>query len=244
MGYILNIDDSENVALTNKLEKLHKSAMPVAVRGTLNDLAFEAKKKHLPRTFEKAFTVRKKGFVNSHSRVNKSPNTFKLSEMEAEMGIVQGKSDAGDELKKQEFGGQIKGRDYIPLPGPSGGKGKARTSGSYGKTVSKRYYLTRIEPEKHKPVFKQQGFIRAAFAAGVGEFLRFGEVLLEIKKLSKPSRDHVFIKAEPIYSYEQGRSITLDKRPFIQPAGVLAQKSTNKIFREQAKKRFEKYMKA
>ncbi len=243
MGYSLNIDASENVELTNRLEKLHKSAMPVAVRGTLNDLAFEAKKKHLPKTAEKAFTVRKKGFFSSHSRVNKSPNTFKLNEMQAEMGIVQGKSDAGDEMKKQEFGGQIKGRDYIPLPGPTGTGGRARTSGSYGKTVSKRYYLKRIEPEKHKPVFKQQGFIRAAFAAGKGGFLRFGEVIVEIRKLKKPSRDSVFIKAEPVYAFEEGRTVNLEPRPFIKPAGEKAQLSANELYIKQAERRFEKYMK-
>lgn len=42
----LNVNTDATVALTNKLEKLHKSAFPVAVRSTLNSAAFDMKKRH------------------------------------------------------------------------------------------------------------------------------------------------------------------------------------------------------
>ena len=41
---ILNVNTDAVVALTNKLEKLHRSAFPVAVRSTLNSAAFDMKK--------------------------------------------------------------------------------------------------------------------------------------------------------------------------------------------------------
>jgi hypothetical protein len=235
MSLQLNINSDKLVSLANKLEKTHKSALPVAVRQSLNDAAFEAKKKHVRKTFDKQFIVRKKGFIGSHTRVNKSKNTFNVNEMQSEMGVIKGKSEAGDELKYQELGGTIKDRDYIPLPG-------ARVSQSQAKTVSKRHYLNRIEPQKNKPVFKQQNFIRAAFAAGEKGYLVFGEVLIQIRKIKKPSRNSVFIKAVPVYSYEKNRTIRLKPAPFIEPAGELAMKDIPKHFRERAKQRFQKYM--
>jgi len=235
MAFSININDDELVGLTNKLEKTHKSAMPVAVKQTLNDAAFEAKTKHLPGTFNKQFTVRKKGFIKSHTKVNKSKNTFDIRKMEAEMGVIKGKSRAGDELQYQELGGTLKDKDYIPLPG-------ARVSGSQAKTVSKRYYMNRIRPDKKKPVFKQQAFIRAAFAAGEKGYIVFGEVLLQIRKLKKPSKDSIFIKTKALYSYEKGRTISLSPSQFIRPAGEMAAKNIPQHFRKRAQQRFEKYM--
>lgn len=240
MDFNLNIDAKELVVLTDKLERTHKSALPVSVRGALDDAAFEAKTKHVEKEFAGQFTIRKKGFIKSHTHVNKSPNTFDVKKMESHMGVLQGKSSAGDELKVQELGGTLKHRDYIPLPGPSGGEG-ARASGSYGKRVSKRYYLTKIKPEQGKPVYKQQAFIRAAFKGGEGSFILFGKVLLEIRKLKKPSRDKLHIKAKPLYSYEENRTVNLRERPFIRPAGEKASDSIPEHFIQRAKKQFEKY---
>ena len=58
-----NVNTDEVVRLTNRLEKLNKSAMPIAVRSTLNDVAFQSKQTHLPKEFDKKFTIRKKNFI-------------------------------------------------------------------------------------------------------------------------------------------------------------------------------------
>ena len=42
----INVDNDKFVYFTNKLESLSRSAMPKAVRGTLNGLALDVKKKH------------------------------------------------------------------------------------------------------------------------------------------------------------------------------------------------------
>ncbi|MBL4809315.1 MAG: hypothetical protein JKY43_04565, partial [Phycisphaerales bacterium] len=48
MAVEFNVNTDAVVSLTNKLEKLHKSAFPVAVRGTLNSAAFDVKQKSMP----------------------------------------------------------------------------------------------------------------------------------------------------------------------------------------------------
>jgi len=73
-----NINTDKVVSLTNKLEKLHKSAMPVAVRMTLNDAAFDMKQIQIGRQFKGQFTIRKKNFIRSHTVAVKSKNTFRI----------------------------------------------------------------------------------------------------------------------------------------------------------------------
>lgn len=118
-----NIDNREVVQLTNQLERLHRSAMPVVVRQTLNTAAFEARR-HAIRQFKQNFTVRKITFISSHLTVNKVANTFSLSDMEATMGIPKGKSKAGDDLKFLETGGRGRKHDAPTLLGRKGNKMK------------------------------------------------------------------------------------------------------------------------
>ena len=62
---VLNINTDALVHYTNQLEKLHKSALPVAIRGSLNDVAFEMKKFNMPRIAKETFTERKKKLFQS-----------------------------------------------------------------------------------------------------------------------------------------------------------------------------------
>jgi len=228
-----NVNTDEVVKLSNKLEKLHKSALPIAVRGTLNDVAFEAKQKFVEKEFNKQFIIRKRNFIKAHTIVNKSINTFNVNQMQSEMGVIKGKSQAGDELDVQEFGGVIKKREFIPM-NPS------RASKSPSKLISKRFYLQNIKAKKDKPIFKNQDFIRAAFKVGKNGFLLFENILIQIRNITK--KNGLFIKMEPLYSYEKGRSITLKKSPFIEPSGLKASKNMNNIFYENAQKQFDKYL--
>jgi len=238
MKHAFDVNTDEAVKLANKLEKVHKSALPVAVRATLNDAAFEAKQKHVEKTFASKFTTRKKSFIRSHTSVNKVSNTFNINQMQSEMGVIKGKSNAGDELNKQEFGGTVKNRDFIPM-NPS------RVSKSQSKLVSKRFYLKNIKSKNkgRKPIFKDQGFIKAAFKAGKNGFVLFENVLLHIRTIKKQGNSNLFIKADPLYSYEKGRSVSLQKAPFIGPAGLKASSNMGVFFKKNAEKQIKKYLK-
>ena len=116
MAKTFNINNADVVQLTNRLEKIHKSSMPVSVRGALNDAAFDMKKNQLEKTFDREFTIRKKTLIRSHTAFNRSKNTFNINEMISEAGVIKGKSKAGDELETQEKGGSLSGRKSIVTP--------------------------------------------------------------------------------------------------------------------------------
>jgi hypothetical protein len=212
---------------------MHKSALPVSVRGALNDAAFNAKTKFIPREFDENFTQRKKNFISSHTAFNRSPNTFNINKMVSEAGVIKGKSEAGDNLEKQEFGGTIKNREYIPMDAARVGKNKT-------KLVSKRFYIKNIKPQRSKRRSQNQQFIRAAFKAGKGGFVRYDDFLFSIRSIKKQKGDKLFIKADPVYSFKENRSVSISKAPFIWPAGLEAAKMIPEFFVKQAERRINK----
>lgn len=125
---VLNINTDALVVYTNQLEKLHKSGLPIAIRSSLNDVAFEMKKFVMPRMASQTFEERKKNFFKANSRVEMAQG-FDMKKMAATVGFVSSglhnKSTnwAVKDLEQQESGGRIGGRAYIPMEG-------ARVSGT------------------------------------------------------------------------------------------------------------------
>jgi len=64
-----NINTDAAVVMTNKLEKMHRSALPVAIRRTLDSASFDVKQRSLLLNTEKTFEQRKKTFFKATSRV-------------------------------------------------------------------------------------------------------------------------------------------------------------------------------
>ncbi len=64
---IFNINTDASVMLVNKLEQLHRSAFPLAVRGTLNAAAFDVKMKTLDESATQNFERRSPTFFKRFS---------------------------------------------------------------------------------------------------------------------------------------------------------------------------------
>jgi hypothetical protein len=221
-----NINTSEVVELTNKLEKMHRSAMPVAVRGSLNDAAFDMKKNQVEQVFKSRFTTRKKNFIRSHTVANKSKNTFNINEMKSEVGVIKGKSDAGDQLEKQEFGGTIANRDFIPMDPARIGKNKK-------KLVSRKNYLKAVKVKKAK------NLVRAAAKAGKGNHILYNYTLFQVKGI-RNTRRKTKLRLLPIYSFKSGRNVQISKQPFLKPAGENSAKKIPDFFIQRAKNKLMK----
>lgn len=220
------------VQLTNKLEKMHRSDLPLVVRQTLNDLAFDNKQNEIEDSFRSNFTIRKQNFIKSHTAANKSMNTFDISKMQSMSGVIKGKSTAGDMLEIQEFGGNIPDRENIPLP-PS------RTSKSNAKLVSKRNYLNRVKPKNKKPIKTGRSLIQAAKFHGPGSILLFDKVLIRVKNILKRG----FVRYTKLYSVEDNRTVHISKSPFLEQSGMKTSKKIFDIYSRNAIKRLKKYEK-
>lgn len=131
----LNVNNDIAIQFTAKLEKLHRSAFPSAVRNTLNEVAFNAKKL-VPQKANENFTIRQKNLFTRMTLVQKASG-FNVSGMSSKIGIDGTKGSLSEGLEKQETGGVITGRKLIAHD-------MARTSSSNKKKVKGKNYLKNI----------------------------------------------------------------------------------------------------
>ena len=217
MAFDINTD--EFIELTSKLGALHKSALPVAVRGTLNDAAFETKK-WIPITASRKFVTRRKFFFRAFSSVQ-TARGFDINSMKSIVGISPDKgSKVAEGLEKQETGGTLIGRKLIPHD-------KARVSGSHKRTVRNKHYLSNIS-NMSTPKNRRKGSEYLLIKKGGSG------TVFKIQKRARGS------KLVPVYTYRNTKKTRLMPTPFMRPATWIATKKIPRFFHKQASRQFKK----
>jgi len=215
MAFDINTD--EFIKLTVKLGNLHRAALPVAVRATLNDAAFETKAL-VPITASREFTIRNKSFFRAFSAVNKARG-FDINSMQSEVGInaSMGK-DTAEGLAQQEKGGIVSGRKLVPFDA-------ARIGGSNQRQVRKKHKLAQIK-------FTQPGRQRVG---GINYLLiKKGSTgfLFEIMKT----------KLKPLYFWRDDRKSKVEKSPFMAPASMIARNKIPGFYKRNAERQFNRVL--
>ena len=219
MGFDINTGAA--IKLTTKLGRLHKSALPVAVRGTLNNAAFETKSL-LPEIASRKFVTRNKSFFRAFSSVN-TARGFDINSMSAQVGINSAKgSEVAEGLEKQETGGSIEGRKLIPHD-------KGRVSGSHNKRLRRKNRFGKINITDSRKGGKRTNYLLIK-KGGKG-------TVFEIKGTGKRR------KLTPIYTYRSTRTSVVKASPFMKPASLMAVKKMPKFYKEQAERQFKRLLK-
>ena len=231
MAQAFNINNADVVKLTNKLEKMHKSAMPLAVRGTLNDAAFLMKKYKIILHFKRTFTERQKNFIKTHTWANKSKNTFNIKEMVSEVGVLLDKSTSGNELINQEYGGIIKKRDYINTDESRVAESRTRRVGKVGRVKGKEL-----------KIYRGKSFVKKVHRAKEGGYIKHKKWIFRINSIDRKN-GRLKINTTPIFTFKRGRSVRIKKRPFLKPAANDIIKIQHRIFKKNAEKRIRYYYK-
>lgn len=244
----LNINADQIVAYTNKLEKMHKSALPVAIRGTLNDAAFAMKKNNMPKIARQMFEERQPNFFKANSRAEPAQG-FDINKMVAQVGFVSSglhspsTNYAVRDLEKQEHSGTIKGRSFKPLPGARiGGTGNVRSNWRIAKLLKAGNVVnakdsTFMGTGKNG---KMQQFIKASIHAGVGGYVLGGKLMWRVVNLKRIGRNIQF-KKQKLYSFnKQGVAKIKTPHGFMRKAAEEVQKEMEFFFRLQAYKQFKK----
>lgn len=216
----LDVNTAAIIGFTNKLDQLSRSALPVAVRNTLNNAAFETKNE-VPKTASSKFVIRNKNFFRSMTLVNKAGG-FDINTMQSEVGISNSKNKVAEGLQKQETGGAIQGRTLIAMDG-------ARVSGSSNKQVKRTNYLANIRLPKSKKKGSGTGFVKIKTASGM--------VIFQTKK--NAGRKNL---GKAVYSYRKNRAVGIKKVPFMEIASVKIQKTMPEIYVKEAEKQIRKYL--
>lgn len=225
-----NIGSDDLVQLTNRLEKMHRSDLPIIVRQTLNKAAVEGRKTSLPKTYNKAFTVRNKSFLRSRSRFDLAKG-FNLNRMESRFGIIDQNDRFTQGLSKQEKGGSVKS-NFIAMP-------MARISKSEDKQIRKKNRLANIAFRNRIKDGNKRKMIKGAYAAGKGGYILYGQTLFEVRGFKRQKNGNSFVKLTPLYSFQENRRVSVKGTNFVQNAGMAEAKQLNKNFERYAKQRIK-----
>ena len=231
----LNINTDEAVKFTNKLEKLHKSALPVAIREALNDAVIDVKQNTMPTKAIETFVNRSKNFFKANSKYEKAKG-FNIHTMTATVGFFENKlveqstNYAVKDLEEQEGGGVINMKTFIPTV-------YARTGNTKRGLVRPNFRLKSIRRKGLLDVSKmytqvagneRQKYMIAAKRVGIGGFIMYKRFIWKINKVdvfggnNKRSR----IERTPLYHVSKGRNIRVKTTNFMKLASL---KTNNKM---------------
>lgn len=244
---LLNINTDAIVAYTNRLEKLHKSDLPIAIRNTLSKAALETKTRSLLKISSNKFTNRNKTFFKAKSRFQRALG-FDINKMKATVGMVDlrrsGNDHAVRNLEQQEHGGKIRGKSFIPTD-------KARVGGNPSKPVAPRNRISRIpirnviRTRKSRGKNKDQRFIRSVIMAkrkfGTKAYILTDRILFRVNNLSFNKRSRKLrLKITPLYSFKRGRSANVTATNFMRESSLIQAKRLDIFYKNEAQKRIAK----
>jgi uncharacterized protein YfiM (DUF2279 family) len=225
----LNINTDAVVRHTARLEQLHRSALPVAIRGALNGAAYDVKKVTMPKASD-IFTHRSPTFFKATSKVNPAKG-FNIRSMASMVGFLPqaGAKESGGatkDLQQQEDGGRIGHRAFIPLR-------KARAGSSNNRRVRANVRLAAIrskiiDSKTSKAKTKAGQFFSSAMLAGKGGFVignlrnsAGNKTLLQINSVHREN-GRTYVNSTPIYSVKSGRSVQPKATHFMRKASLIS----------------------
>lgn len=236
----LVIKSDELAIIANKLERVHKSDLPIAIRSTLNTMAFRMKKTEIGRSAEKEFDYKRTNIVNNLSRFEKATG-FDIKRMKSKAGITEqpGRQKVARGLAAQEKGGKIEGKSTPTL--------QAR-GGSVSSKVRKARQLqsNRIIDARNK---KRQYFIAAAaIAKKQNGYLitksKSSEVsaVALVSRFTRKKRGNPNIKLRWMYSIQEDNKVIKPSkgRRYMKKAYINTMNDFHNEFLRQANKRLKK----
>ena len=248
MSKIFDVNTDSAIQLSAKLERLHKSAFPSAVRNTLNATAFDAKK-NIPKVSKKIFITRQASFFRRFSTVKKAEG-FNMNKMKSTVGINASlDKKVADNLVSQEFGGKVNSKKLIP-------HNNARVGRSLNKRVSAANRFNKVKIHDASRAFKNaKGSRGSRFIAAVMSTAKSGKphmmiksgdkgMVYELKSVSQSRKTRkVNFKIKKLYSVRSNNSHNVKSTKFMKRSVDIASRKMNGFYKNNAEFQFKKFLK-
>jgi len=247
----LNINTDACVVLTNKLEQLHRSALPVAIRQTLNAAAFDVKKNTLQQSANKNFIRRTPNFFKKFSGVQKATG-FDVKSMKATVGMTdmgRGKAaeTAIDHMQIQEEGGVIDdGFDYLRHSrGGSNVKGRVRRTNYYDKT---KVISGRSNRRNGKGSVKSNFVARAYRALKENKPMFFnsikGNYLMRVTAIRRSKKGKLKISSQLLMKDRKGKPAKITATNFSREAAEMSIKKIEGFYLIEGQKQIDRLIRS
>lgn len=248
---IFNVNTQACVVLVNKLEQLHKSAFPLAVRGTLNAAAFDVKTRTLDESATQNFIRRSTTFFKRFSGVNRATG-WNIESMRAEVGMTAEGGGATElaartavaNMEVQEEGGKITdGLEYLSA---------SRISGNADNLVSasKRWKKTNVvRGNFSKKGTTKSRMIAAAFVALNEKKLQVVMIngrkfYRQVTAISKTAKGKIKIRSKLIYAVRNGNQKPITATHFSREAAERTIPRIPEFFIKEGQRQIDRIMRA
>lgn len=229
-----NVNNDAAVELTNKLEKLNRSAFPVAIRQTLNNTARDVKTRSVLIVTEKEFTNRSRNFFKVFTGFIPASG-FNVNSMRSTVGIFPKGNQSAKDLVAQEYGGKVSGRSFIPSDA-------ARVGKSHEKKVSKAKALNKFKNSPRVAWGNKAKFNRTVQRLNKGEAVIYGNTLMVLQRKLKNKKTP--FKMQKLWTYKSGRSANISKASnFMMKSAMLSRKKMLVLYNKEAERQFKKALK-
>lgn len=239
----LDVNTDAVMKFTDKLQDLHRSAFPVAVRQTLNDAAFDVKNITLTKSAAKNFIRRSPNFFKTFSKVEKASG-FDVNSMRAIIGMsANGKQNAKtaiDNMEKQESGGHIKeGASYL----------KDARGGNNAKKVTKPNYFkngrTLYGPSKKrsaKSQFIANAFMSKKMRARFSVKTKRGRYLIQVTNIRRTKGGEIRIKSRALMKERKLKPANIKATRFMSEAAEMTTRKIETLYIKNANKQFARIL--
>lgn len=241
-----NINTDASVALVNKLEAIHRSALPLAIRGTLNAAAFDVKQRTLDDSATQNFIRRSPTFFKRFSGVNRATG-WNINNMQAEVGMTANgdkkAATAISHMVQQEFGGNIgSGLDYLA---------GSRAGNNDRKVVRSKYYskANTVRGKFANPSASAKSRrVAAAYVAlreGKQLSIKIGQrrFLSQVTSISKTKKGKVRIRSKLLSAGREGHASKITATHFSREAAFRTVPSIPRFFEKEGQKQIARLWK-
>lgn len=242
MANIIDIDSRELVKFTNKLESIGKYEVPVVVRQTLNELAFQMKgysgregmiSKEAKTQFEHS---RNKTLFKAFTGVQKSRGN-NINSMSSRAGIIKrsGRERLAEGLAGQQEGGRLESKS-TPMS-------ESRIGQSVGKKVRGKNYLKKLVPVDLRKNKGKRFIVRVNQAYKNKRAIMFTSrtgVDYVANVINPISRQNKFYEFELLFRLNKEGVDLEKKRPFVNDAAINMMPMGPNIFVEKANSRIKR----
>lgn len=240
----LNVNTDAVIALTAKLEGMHRSAFPSAVRNTLNDAAFDMKRKTILESAKDNFNVKQPTFFKRYTGVKKATG-FNINSMGAMVGFLNPSDpkvrNAIEGMEKQEHGGVIDdGLRYL----------SHTRGGNLGRKVQRKNYYDRgsvISGRSRGAGTRKSKFVARAYRSlkeNKPFFLNTmkGNFLVKTNSISKDG-GKLNIRLHFLMMDRRVKVSRIKATNFNQEASIKTSKKINQFYIKNAQFQFKKHLK-
>jgi hypothetical protein len=240
---MITIDTREIENLCEDLIKIHRAALPNAVRNTLNDLAFDVKARTLSDSVVSAFdNLRNPTLFKKYSGVLKAQG-WEIKKMQSTVGMIhqEGATKVVSRLEEQEEGGTLR-HNYIPTD-------IARVGGLHKGKVLKNRWTGNITKFAHIPYGDRQALIRQVTGWGIksggkgkGAAILYGNTLYEVKGFKRFRKTNsIELHFDRIYTYKKNRQVKIKPTHFVRNAALKTGVRVQEFFNKNAEKQLAKF---